>query len=557
MGELKFFRVLVMAGCSLLSACAHQNALMQSPSANTTAGIDQINEDLDQILEKPEPPALSNDVLSALTPGIEDGSSLAAEPRFDISVDRVPAAEFFAGLVAGTSENMVVHPDVSGLISLNLKNVTVEEVLEVTKEIYGYEYERKDRLTKVFATGMRTRIFHIDYLDVVRRGGSETSVSSGQITMGPSNNTDSDDSSLGGNSQSGRASRGTQINTQSEHSFWSNLQNTLQLIIGSKEGNSVVLTPSAGVIVVRADSESLTAVENYLRRAELIMRRQVILEAKILEVELNQSYQQGIDWTFAEAGEFTAAGVARRSIDVGLDARTVANAVAGGGGVFSSTVRLGNFTTTIDLLGTQGNVQVLSSPRISTVNNQKAVIKVGKDEYFVTDIDFESNNDTNSNSTDIELTPFFSGIALDVTPQISEDGKIVLHVHPSISSVEDQQKIISISGEDIDLPLALSTIRESDSVITAENGQIVVIGGLIQTISSDENSSVPFLSEIPLLGELFKQKSEKENKTELVILLRPTITDDSVYESDIRESRERFGKFRDQMGQAPETNFYQ
>jgi MSHA biogenesis protein MshL len=94
-------------------------------------------------------------------------------------------------------------------------------------------------------------------------------------------------------------------------------------------------------------------------------------------------------------------------------------------------------------------------------------------------------------------------------------------------------------------------------VITAENGQIVVIGGLIQTISSDENSSVPFLSEIPLLGELFKQKSEKENKTELVILLRPTITDDSVYESDIRESRERFGKFRDQMGQAPETNFYQ
>lgn len=558
MGEFKFFRALVIAGCSLLGACAHQNALMQSPSANTTAGIDQINADLDKILEKPtQPPALSNDVLSALTPGMENENSLAAEPRFDIAVDRVPAAEFFAGLVAGTSENMVVHPDVTGLISLNLKDITVEDVLEVTKEIYGYEYERKGRLTKVFSAGMRTRIFHIDYLDVVRRGGSETRVSSGQISQSSGGSDSDSDSDSSNRNTNGGTSLGTQINTQSEHSFWSNLQNTLQLIIGNAEGSSVVLTPSAGVIVVRANAEALAAVEGYLKKAELVMQRQVILEAKILEVDLNQSYQQGIDWSFAEAGEFSASGVARRSIDVGLDARTVANAAAGGGGVFASTVRLGNFNTTIDLLGTQGNVQVLSSPRISTVNNQKAVIKVGSDEYFVTDIDFESNNDTNSNSTDIELTPFFSGIALDVTPQISEEGKIVLHVHPTISKVEDQQKVISISGQDIDLPLALSTIRESDSVITAENGQIVVIGGLIQTRSEDENASVPFFSEIPLLGELFKQKSERANKTELVILLRPTITDDAAYESDIRASRERFGRFREQMGQAPETNFYE
>ena len=546
--------VCIGAGLSLLAGCAHQNALLQSPEANTTAGIDQITADLDQILT-PQPviEEVPEEVLSALTPQLSAGfASPAPEPRFDISVDQVPAKEFFSGLVAGTRMNIVVHPDVSGNISLNLRDVTVSEVLEVTKEIYGYEYVETGRLIKVHPAGLRTRIFHIDYLDVVRRGGSETRVSSGQISQTSGSGSDDDS---GSDSTTTTTTMGTQINTVSEHSFGLHLQNTLNLIVGSGDGQSVVLTPSAGVVVVRAETEQLRAVEDYLRRAELIMQRQVILEAKILEVELSQGYQQGIDWSFSEAGEFSANGDARRSIDLGLGARSVASATAGG--VFASTVRLGNFNTTIDLLGTQGNVQVLSSPRIATVNNQKAVIKVGSDEYFVTDIDFESNNDSNSTSTDINLTPFFSGIALDVTPQISEDGKIVLHVHPTISEVEDQQKTITVAGDTIDLPLALSTIRESDSVITAENGQIVVIGGLIQTKTEDENSSVPFFSEIPLLGELFKQKSERSRKTELVILLRPTITDDQSIQADIRASRERFGRFREQLRQAPETDFYE
>jgi MSHA biogenesis protein MshL len=540
-----------------ITACANQNALLQSPTANSTASIDQITAELDAALVRPAPPELSNDVLSALTPELA-GSKLTAniEPRFDIAVNNVNAADFFAGLVADTRQNIVVHPDVQGRISLNLKDVTVAEVLEVTQSIYGFEFQKNGRLIKVFPSGKRTRIFNVNYLDIARKGGSETRVSSGQITMnggGDSGSSSNGDESGGGST--GQSTMGTQINTQSEHRFWQDLKQTLNLIVGGTDGGSVVITPSAGVIVVRADTDALYSVERYLRSAELIMQRQVILEAKILEVVLNDSYQQGIDWSFSEAGEFSAGGVARRSIDLGQTAREIATTATNG--VFASTVRLGNFNTTIDLLGTQGNVQVLSSPRISTVNNQKAVIKVGSDEYFVTDIDFESNSDSNSTSTDIDLTAFFSGIALDVTPQISEDGKIILHVHPTISEVEDQQKTITISGENVDLPLALSTIRESDSVITAENGQIVVIGGLIQTKNEDENGSVPFFSDIPLIGELFKQKYERSRKTELVILLRPTITDQESMSNDIRGTRERFGRLRDQLGSAPETDFYE
>lgn len=565
---------MILLGGILISACASQNALLQSPKANNIESIDQINMVLDDALRsqnQPEPAPSSVDVVNnevpdnivnALTPDLMLGSRTAKThkrkpvTRFDIGVNQLSAADFFAGLVEGTKYNIVVHPDVTGTISLQLKDVTVTEVLDITRDIYGYEYVKKGRLIKILPLGLRTEIFEIDYLNIKRRGGSETRVSSGQITVsqGSSSSDSSSGSSESGSTQS-IGGAGTQINTQSENDFWGNLEKTLKLIIGNEEGRSVVITPSAGVVVIKADSEALSSVKRYLKSAELILRRQVIIEAKILEVTLSDGYQQGIDWNFSSASSsLDSNGDAKRGINLAQISKQIITGNAGG--VFASTVKVGDFDTTINLLGTQGDVQVLSSPRISTVNNQKAVIKVGSDEYFVTDIDFESNSDSNSNSTDIDLTPFFSGIALDVTPQISEDGTIVLHVHPTISKVEDQEKIITISGQDVNLPLAFSTIRESDSVITAKNGQIVVIGGLIQNRNVDENASVPFFGDIPLLGELFKQKGKSTEKTELVILLRPTMTSTKTFNDDIRASRARFGQFRDEMLESSDTRFY-
>jgi MSHA biogenesis protein MshL len=546
---------IVLLSGLMLSACAHENALLQSPQANSTESIDEINAVLDELLVQQTIPTLETipeDVMSALTPGniLMPSQKYQSEPRLDIAVKDVPARDFFAELVAGTRFNMLVDPAVEGTISLNLKDVTMEEVLEITHRLYGYEYEKEGRLIHVTAPGLRTQIFAINYLNVARDGDSETRVSSGQITQ---SNSGGDDN--GAASTTRTVGSGTRITTKNEHRFWETLSQTLELIIGDKEGHSVIITPTTGIAVVRADASSLADVKRYLERADLILKRQVILEAKILEVSLSKGYQQGIDWSFSDASSaLDANGDPKRGIGLKQTAQAIA---ADAGGVFASAIKFNNFDATINLLGTQGNVQVLSSPRIATVNNQKAVIKVGSDEFYVTDIDFQSNDDTNSDSTDIELTPFFSGIALDVTPQISEDGKIILHVHPTISKVEDQTKTISINGQDTNLPLALSSIRESDSIITAENGQIVVIGGLIQNRNADSNGSVPFFGDIPLLGELFKQKKESSEKTELVILLRPTLTDQQTIQSDIRASRERFGRFRDRMAAPTETSFYE
>ena len=219
------------------------------------------------------------------------------------------------------------------------------------------------------------------------------------------------------------------------------------------------------------------------------------------------------------------------------------------GGIFSMAMNFGDFQAFIELLESQGDVQVLSSPRIATVNNQKAVIKVGSDEFFVTDISSDtSSGTTTTTSSDITLTPFFSGIALDVTPQIDSAGRITLHIHPTVSEVTDQTKTISVFGETQSLPLAYSTVRESDSVVHATNGQLVVIGGLMQDKISNNESGVPVLSKIPALGSLFRHTQTVSSKSELVILLRPQVIGSSLdWQQGIDASRQRIENLSPQL----------
>ena len=167
---------------------------------------------------------------------------------------------------------------------------------------------------------------------------------------------------------------------------------------------------------------------------------------------------------------------------------------------------------------------------------------MGSDEFFVTEVSSDNTSTASGTTTtpELTLTPFFSGIALDVTPQISKEGEVILHIHPSISEVDDQLKVVTLGGETFELPLALSTVRESDSVVKAQNGQVVVIGGLMKNITSDEVGGVPGVSDVPFVGEAFKQKRKINRRSELVILLRPIVVDrNRVWSNYIQKSAER------------------
>lgn len=482
----------------------------------------------------------------------------SAPQRFDISADGVDARTFFAGLAAETNTNVVVHPQISGKISLNLKDVTLEETLNIVREVYSYYHMPISGGYQILPNRIQTRIFEVDYLTLKRSGSSSTRVSSGQVSEGEDSNRYSDNSRS--RSTSNRSSiSGSSINTESESDFWPELQQTLSALVGTEEGRNVILQPHAGLVVVRAMPDELDLVAQYLRRTQSSLQRQVILEAKIIEVELGDEFQSGINWgalvqsggdiaTFGQIGGGSIFGEGVSSIagntsnlnpgnPTPIDGLT-ANAF---GGVFSAALDFKNFQAFIEAAETQGNVHVLSSPRVSTVNNQKAVIKVGNDEFFVTDISSDTVTGTTTTTTpDITLTPFFSGIALDVTPQISADGQITLHIHPTVSEVKDQTKIITVSGQDQSLPLAYSSVRESDTIVRAENGQVVVIGGLMKEATRNEQAGIPWLGRIPGLGMLFRQQRDMNSKSELVILLRPQVVQSSAdWNQSIQESSGR------------------
>jgi MSHA biogenesis protein MshL len=448
---------------------------------------------------------------------------------------------------------------------LSLNNVTIEEILMTVRDVYGFEFRRSNNTYQVFPGRMRTRIFNIDYLDVQRSGSSRTRVSSGQLSNGGSGGSAGGDTGQGGSATSGGQVSGSVVRTDSESDFWKGIRESLDVIVGNEEGRKVVLHPQSGAIIVHALPGELREVEEFLATVEDSVHRLVILEAKIIEVTLNDKFQSGINWSaLIEAG--TGKSLLLGQTGGGSIFDTGASELAGAiipldgtqitgldtsafGGMFSINANLKDFNGFIELLETQGDVQVLSSPRVSTVNNQKAVIKVGQDEYFVTDVDTDTeigNSGDGNTNVDVELTPFFSGVALDVIPQISQDNTVILHIHPTVSEVTEKVKNITVSSStDLSVPLALSTIRESDTVIRARSGQMVVIGGLMKDVSRNQQAQTPVLGDAPGFGSLFRHNRQVSSKSELVILLRPVVINNNKgWNNDLGDTARRYRNLR-------------
>ncbi len=527
-------------------------------------------------------PASDDAVARSLLPPVEalagalPKARQALEERFNVSFSNVPAHQFFNSLVAGTRYNMLIHPDVAGNISANLKDVTLFEALDAVRELYGYDYRTEGTRIYIRPLTMQTRMFQVNYLIGSRTGTSSLHVSSNssaqmQNTNSPNSGTQGQGNSgnnqnRGGASGNNATQDGSNVSTTSTSEFWPELKRSLEAIVGTDGGRSVVISPQSGVVVIRAMPEEMRNVEMYLKATQLSVDRQVILEAKILEVELSDSYQSGINWaSFAsfksghdnrvsgglvspgttlaplpfEGGQPPTLNAGSLSASTGFSLGNTALA----GSLIGLAFQTSNFAALISFLESQGNVHVLSSPRIATMNNQKAVLKIGTDEFFVTGVTTTSNATANSStvSPTVTLQSFFSGVVLDVTPQIDDRGNILLHVHPSVSNVQTVNKGINLgSAGNFNLPLAASSTSEMDSMVRGQDGKVVAIGGLMRQSSTSDNSGVPGAANLPVVGGLFRNKGHSSQKRELVVLIKPTIVEgSSTWNEDMMEAGRR------------------
>lgn len=571
----------------LLSCCvAGCQAGAQHKTLNT-AVMDEIQDVMTESIAStsaqayPDGPPL--DVLQALVPGLslEAVDMEPEEERFDFAVrEPLDLKEFFSLLFEGTNYSVIVHPELSGSISaMDLKNVTVSEAMKQLSAIYGFSIQRDGSIYRVEPGGLQTRIFKINYLNVQRDGTSNMSVTGGtglgssggggagglgglQGGINGLNNASllNNQSALLNNGLGGTAggsggnSGGATVNTRSQSDYWQDLEEIITSIIGTagsgeggglldalngqanRAGNqrAVIISPQTGMVVVRAYPAELEKVAEFLELSQAALQRQVVLEAKILEVELKEGFQSGID--------LSVLGKVNTNNDITAEFEFLEGSVSSISSPLSLTYGSTDFNGVIKLLETQGNVQVISSPRITTLNNQKAVFKVGDEEYFMTNANSTSfgAGDQQTTNQNTNLQPFFSGIALDVTPQISDSGDIILHIHPLLNQVQEDIKLVN--GRE--LPLANSATRESDSIARARNGEVVVISGLMQTRAKGTEAGIPGARNIPVVGKALEQRTTEVVKTELVILLRAIVDEGSNMQQLIQEHDEGFDALR-------------
>ncbi|HNH35574.1 MAG TPA: pilus (MSHA type) biogenesis protein MshL [Rhodocyclaceae bacterium] len=617
------------AGAALVAGLV-ASACTTPPARDATR--ERIAEELKQATESRQPgqrPAAVDRALLA-PPALSAAEPRKPEPRFDLSVSNAPAGQVFLAIVSGTPYSMLLPPDISGNLSVTLKNVTVREALDTIRELYGYEYRIQGSRIFIQSNTVQTRFFQINYLASKRAGASSTRVMSGSVSGTQSGTTSGTGTTTATTSAQNTSLESTSIVTGSLNDFWLELHESVATLLGCEfrvvsssaattasatgtvssasgsagqinmggnpigsiialrglarcpEGRSVLVNQPSGMVVVKAYPAELREVDRFLKTMQVSVERQVMLEAKIIEVQLNDNFQSGVNWAAfdsygghrwsnnAQGANIVVPGGQPYTITT-VDATTgivtqripttitgdrgILNPLAGlaAGGVMGLAFQTGSFMALLSFLETQGQVHVLSSPRIATLNNQKAVLKVGTDEYFITNVTPSSSATTSTSGTSTTATsvptittqPFFSGIALDVTPQIDDGESIILHVRPSVSSVAEKRKTIDLGQQGIYvLPLASSNINETDSIVRVQDGNIVAIGGLMSQSQSQDGSGLPAARDIPVLGSLFGQKARTFVKRELVILLKPTvIRGDKEWEAGLRDVQGRLENF--------------
>ena len=427
-----------------------------------------------------KPPPQREKMEELVVPMIEDRKG--TEKLITFSLRDADIRETMLSLSRTIGCNVTLDPDITGKATVDVKDVTLPEALDTILTPLNLQYRKENNVIRISKLTPETRFFKVNYIDVVRTGSTNLTTFLNVASGG------------GG---------GGAISSMSMSDVWKDLESGIKGLLSEK--GILLINKSSGIVMVTDIPSNLKKVATYLEKIEGSIQRQVMIQARIVAVTLTKEFQMGIDWS-----KISSISGIKGEVSQSLSPST---------GLFQIGLSEGDFSLLFDAMSTQGKVNILSSPRISTLNNQKAAIKVVKSDVFF-EVQRELDKDARTTTTSTTSKIVDIGIILEVTPQISGDGQIIMDIHPIITEKAGEA---TFESEDINISTPIITVREANTVVKAQDGQTMVIAGLIQEKADVQKRKVPFLGDIPGLGVLFGQTKNSSEKNELVIFLTPTI----------------------------------
>ena len=562
-GATRWRAVPLLIGCLLLYAC----------SAMKPPGLSEVH--LDPEAAKPvmqeAPPAISK------MPVLPPPKPVPVVETYSVVASEIPVNELLFELARDSKLNVDIHPDIKGVVTLNAVKQTLPQIMDRIARQVDLRYQIDGPNLVITPDIPYWRTYTVNYVNLARESVSEMSVATKIATVGGS-------VGEGGSSAESNNISTTNVKSDSSIDFWKMVEGNLQQIlgIGKSEGSAtavastetggdegggalglipqisgetgsgknggesdksgkrqlqpvVITNPASGVISVRASHSDHQQVQHFLDLVLVNALRQVLIEMTIVEVELGDRYQAGVDWQALANGD----GFSLISSLTGTNLTTPPFFSLG----YTESDSSGTFTSTIRLLEHFGDVKVLSSPKIMALNNQTALLKVVDEKvYFTVDLEIEDATDNSPEkrtfTSQIHTVPV--GMMMNVTPQITEDDNVSLNIRPTISRITgfaiDPAPALANSGFENLIPEI--QIREMESLLQVRDGQMVVMGGLMQNKVNKNRSGLPGLSSLPMIGDLFSYRDDEFTKTELVIFLRPTVIRNAGLNQDLAAYRD-------------------
>ena len=525
-----------------LSACAPNPPTSSPGHLGSERNAQQIEQDLN-----PNKPTLI-DYLPPLPPP----SPVTKLERYTVVVNLVDVKELLFALARDAALNVDIHPAIEGKVTINAVQQTLPQILARIVKQVDLRYELEDNNLIITPDNPYIKHYRVDYFNLDRKLESSINVAT-QIATTGSSNIGSDG---GGNTGGGNNNSLAQITNQSENLFWGNLERSLKAIINAtnleKNDDAVMINSTSGLVTIYGTTKQQQEVAKFINMAIGQVKRQVLIEATIVEVQLSDQYQAGIDWQRI-AGDFSYT----QDLTKGRIA-TDNNKPSYLFKYINPNSVIGNISATVQLLESFGNIKVISSPKLMVLNNQPAILKVVNNEVYFTYSASTTTNSTGNNNenvsvvakstTEVHTVP--EGLVMSVIPHIGNDDRVILNVRPTISRIISYKDDPSPELTGNKIPVV--QVRELESVLEIESGKVAIMGGLMEDFANQKNDGVPVLSRLPFVGDLFSYRDDQYTKTELVIFLRPTVIRRADINQDLRAYR-RYLPNPKQPNQAPNT----